>query len=180
MGFLASSVGRIPATGYEWYVTLLEDGWRDSISEELRENFDVLAAKTGPSVLVVRGLAPEPYSYQVLQAYGLEGEPPMPALLLSDTSPSNVEERRANGGSVKTIVLTLRTRKGGRDAVHEVLTEIVNALRDERALEVLQDSNRSQVVKRWGWLRMLELKPNFMGLGVNVNQLLDETVFRSK
>jgi hypothetical protein len=180
MGFMARSVARIPATGYEWYVTVLEDAWRDSISEELRTNFEPFVAKTGPSVLVVRGLNPEPFSYEVLRAYGLAAEPTMPALLISDASPSEVEKRRVQGANVKTIVIPLRTRKSAGGTVQSVLAEVVKALQDKEALDALQGLDRSQVEKKWGWLRMLELKPNFMGLGLNVNQALEDFVFRSK
>lgn len=58
MGFITKDIGRVPSEGYDWYITLLEDEWRDDLRDTLEKNFEVLSKKTGKDTLVVKGIEP--------------------------------------------------------------------------------------------------------------------------
>lgn len=179
MGLVARSIASIPAGDYTWYVILLEEDWKDTISAEVRDNFDTLVRKAGPNALVVRGLEKEPFSDEVLQAYDLKGEPQMPALVVSDTTPFDALRRPRGSTIPTTIVIPLRIRGDAKGSVRDVLSGLAGALRnnDPKALRAL---DKSKLEKNWGWLRWLELKPNFWGVGLNVNEIVEDLFFRTK
>ena len=170
MGFIAREMVQVPASGYSWYLYLLEDDWRDTISDTLLKNFDTLVKESGPGVLVVRGVVRADFTHDVMRTYGLPHEPPKPALFVSDQSPDDVMRRVHGQPEPKALVVTLRLRQDSGHSLVEVLARFTEALRDAKSIDALRDCDKSNAEKRWGWLRALELKPNWFGFGFNVNE----------
>jgi hypothetical protein len=181
MGFLASAVGQVPAAGYDWYITLLEDGWSDRLRRELGDNFEQLARESGPRALVVRGFDRDRFSGDVVAAYNLQPRPQLPALIVSDLSPSIALQHRKRVRAARTIVLPLVSRGDSASGmVADVLRPLVEALRSDDAVKALTELNREELARWWSWLKYLELKPSFCGFGLNLNALIDDTVLRRK
>ena len=70
MGFIASELGTIPTTGFDWYVLFLEDGYDDAFRRELTDNFANFAGDVGKRVLAVRGLNPDAFNKALDSVYG--------------------------------------------------------------------------------------------------------------
>lgn len=176
MGYIASlNVAKVPASGYEWYIFLLEDDWRDNLRQELSDNFHILAEAVGDRSLVVRGAKREQFSGEVFATYGIKVTK-LPALLLTNISPSAASQDASSSKDVRAIVISLERRYDHAGSISQLLRKIVETLKEPEAMEALEKLDRSKIERRWGWLRMLELKPNFCGFGVNLNAVVDEVL----
>jgi hypothetical protein len=174
MGFLARTIARVPTTGYQWYVVLLEDDWDDELREELRRNFATLARRAGPEALVVRGLDPRDFSRSIYQAYQLEGPTRLPAILVSDLSPAEAEANPDRRAKAVTVVFPLGGRGSRLKGIPELLEKVVQALHDEQAVEAIRRLDSRTIKERWKWLKYVELKPNFAGMGINLNAIWED------
>jgi hypothetical protein len=101
-----------------------------------------------------------------------------PALLISDTAPRLLLEEAAKLSAAKLILIPLTSFRGKpAGTIVELLRHLVTALRDDNALGALQRLEPGAVQKGWGWLRgYAELKPSFLGFGVNINAALDKII----
>lgn len=184
MGYIATSLAKIPSSGYEWYIFLLEDGWTDSLRRELSDNFQNLAEEVGSEVLVIRGA--ERILDDVLRVYALceQGYDvsrfPFPGLLIVDTPPAVVMKDKERSKTAKMILLPLSSRYLRPGSITDVLKEIVNALKDPDALHSLQALDSSQIERRWGWItRYFKIKPIFFGFEIDLNRVIED-MFRKK
>lgn len=183
MSMIASDIATIPASGFSWYVLFLEENWNDPIKAELSGNFVEFGREVGPDVLVIRGFDPNEFYASAYEAFSLcDGEwserMKRPALLVSDTAPKLLLTEPAKLRAAKLILLPLapfRTKPPG--SVIELLRHLVAALRDDNAVTALKSLEPGALRKGWGWLsKYVELKPNFMGFGVNLNAALDDAL----
>lgn len=181
MTMVASDIATIPTSGFSWYVLFLEDTFNDPIKSELSSNFLELGREVGEEVLVIRGFDPNKFydsAYETVTLYDDEWRRRMtrPALLISDTAPKLLLEESAKLRAAKLILIPLapfRSKPPG--SITEMLRDLVSALRDEDALRALEQLEPGTLQKGWGWFsEYSDLKPNFMGFGVNVNAVLDD------
>jgi hypothetical protein len=180
---IASDIGTIPVSGFNWYVLFLEEAWDDPIKVELQNNFLQLGKQVGPAVLVIRGFDPDEFyasAYETATLYGDEWRNRLtrPALLISDTAPRLLLSEPAKLSVAKLICIPLAPfRHQPPGSVVELLRHLIAALRDEEALSALQRLEPGPLQKSWGWLRKYaSLKPSFLGFGVNLNAVFDELV----
>ena len=183
MSMVASSIATIPAEDFHWYILFLEDKYNDPIKAELHSNFVTFGHEVGPDTMVVRGYDPESFYasvYETLTLYDDEwvARIERPALLVSDTAPRLLLGEPAKLNAAKLILIPLRPfRDKGSGAIVDLLRDLVAALKDDDAVSALQRLDRSVIKSKWGWLsRYLELKPNFMGFGLNLNAVLEESL----
>jgi len=184
MGYLARDVARIPGAGFEWFVFLLEDNWSDALRNELADNFENLAREVGPQVLAVRGFERGPFAAEVLAAYALDHDPSgsrrLPALLIANQLPKDVKNDDPRVEKVKMILLPLDEQYIRPGSVSELLENVARTLRDTDSVKSLQSLDRNRIERHWGWLnRYVELKPSFMGFGVNINEIIDSLIRRA-
>lgn len=194
MGYLASDISKVP-TNFKWYVLVLEDVWNDKLREELTQNFETFSSEVGSNVLVVRGLKPAAFYDTIVSIYDLPNRlwvpnkklhyPPPPALLITDTSPSlllpfdaerniprDVEPYQNN---LKIILLPLAENFVRPGSITEILKQLSITLRSDQLLEALSSQNTSVLSNAWSWFtHYFEVKPNFLGFGVNILKLVDD------
>ena len=99
MGFIATSLAKIPAKGFDWYLFVLTDSWEDPIQNELLKNFDKLSTAVGEGCLVVRGANPDSFYNSLLatelgKMSGINSSTPFPSLVLSSRSIADLDESR--------------------------------------------------------------------------------------
>jgi len=181
MSMVASDIATIPTTGFTWYVLFLEEAWNDPIKIELQNNFLELGREVGRDVLVIRGFDPNEFyssAYETLTLYDAEwfNRITRPALLISDTAPRLLLEEAAKLSAAKLILIPLTSFRGKpAGTIVELLRHLVTALRDDNALAALHRLEPGALQNGWGWLRdYAELKPSFLGFGVNLNAALDK------
>lgn len=188
MGHVASDLARIPKAGYleeyEWFVFMLEDHWRDEFRREFSDNFKTLSAEVGPASLVVIGEDPRQFYNDVFLHYalylrGFDRERfPLPALLVANKHP---EEIKVKDGGINALVMLFPLdehylRPG---SVSAFLRELCFALKDKDANRALVKLDEAGIENHWGWInKYFELKPNFYGFGININEILEDMMKR--
>ncbi len=177
MGYIATDLGRIPAAGFQWYTYVLSDGWNDPLRDELARNFDRFAAAVSPNCLVVRGAEPEAFYNAFLDsqlmALAQRGHLPLPAVVVSNRTPHQIDDSTGikNLEAVKILTFPLSKRYVKPGSITEFLKALAETLKDGGAEDIDDQTLRS----KWRWIvEYLELKPNFCGLGVNFNKVLDD------
>lgn len=171
MGYAARTLATVPRQGFDWYVFYVEDSFDDELRRQLRANFDQLAKQVGPDALVVKALDPDEMAIE----WGLLGVTP-PGLVVADHVPTYGEERAG-----RRIELGLQAEFAKSHSIVGLLQQLVKALNDPEAMAVLDDAHAEPGRLRtfWGWVaEYAELKPNFMGFGINGNAIIAQLARR--
>lgn len=187
MGFTATDIARIPSTGYEWYVFILDDTGDDELRREIRKNFDYLVDLTcGPTAMIIRGTNQHSFFKQVYDKYRLElrgYDPdrfPIPALFVTDTPPAKVDEDRSHLDKAKMIIFPMRARYLRAGDITAFFKDLAFTLRDDDAIMALEKLDTDKVREKWNWLaEYVEFKPNFFGFEFQVNKMIEDMFFSS-
>lgn len=180
MSMSVTSMAKIPSQGFDWYVLFLEDRWDDQLRQELVNNFVILGQEVGPDVLVVRGHDVSDFFNQAFEIFALydkkwKDQIDPPALLVTNIPPAEIEDDRQKLEKAKVILLPLGPRYMRPGSITNVLRELASSLHSTDAMNALQTLDRPEIENRWGWItRYFDLRPNFMGFGVNINQVIDD------
>ena len=143
MGYIATDLARFRARGFNWYVFFLEDSYQDNLRRELSENFENLAREIGPDCLAVRGANRENFWSDVFYTYAItrkdidEESFPLPGLLITDTSVSEIQENSEAAKRAKIILISLAERYRRPGSVTEILRHVSAAVRDPSAMKAL-------------------------------------------
>lgn len=179
MGFTATDLARVPSTGYNWFIFLLEDGWDDPLRRELSGSFKKLAGEVGPTALVVQGADPKSFYDQVFYDYALrdlQSEPEhraLPALLITDTPPTEIREDRSIVERAKMVLLPLSKGYARAGSITEVLKELVIVVRSPDAFDSLMELDKEKIRAKWlKLLKYFELKPSFYGFGLDLDKII--------
>lgn len=173
------NIDELKSKDANWYVILLEDNWKDDFRNELYDNVDTLADEVGPKNWVVRGHKnrKDEFFKAIFARYKLDQSHheiekfPRPAILITDTVPSADGQEEEN---FKRILFPLAKQYVKAGTVSDFLKNLAETLRHPDAKEALEGLSEEKFVKSWGWiLTCFELKPNFMGVGLNLNALID-------
>lgn len=169
MGYSLTSLGNLPTqNNISLYVFIIDNGWHNDLTESLKNNFDKLAERIGPNAVLAKGHHPEDWSSQVYKKYMGEFKKldpkNLPALLITDTHP---DLQNANSLRLFVPILDAKKRFGGIEVFFQELSEF-SRNRKSDFLERFEDKTTTIDSA----LSMLELKPNFFGFGVNINELI--------
>jgi len=185
MGYIASSAALIPSTGFNYYVFFLHDYWNDELRHEFEDNFENLARGVGTDTVVIRGFDPEKFAEEVYRFYKpyiehsyLLGS--LPALLITDTPPSLLDyipPKKRPKNRIILIPLESVYKKPG--SITNILKYVAQTLKDGNAMESLKAANPFDIERKWGWLRYVDIRPNFYGFGVDLSRIVEERIFKS-
>jgi hypothetical protein len=163
---------------------LLPGPFDNQIRQELLVNFNRLATQVGRQNLVVTGADIDEFHTQVLLRYALylkgfdQDNIPVPALLVTDLAPTEV---RVEDGEINAKILFFPLAQAYLRAgmLSDFLRQLCATLQDAESFEDLENLQAAKIAEKWGWVsRYFELKPNFFGLGVNINAILDDAMNR--
>ena len=171
MGYMLSSLAELPVDNtVGFYVfSVAHRGWQGGLSDIIDRNFTEIARAIGQDSVIVKGLQEELFSEEVCRTYlgrhysVLLSE--MPALLITNAHPSNVTE------STFKLFTPLKRAEEKFGSIDAFLSRLVLFVRD-RDQTFLDLFQREEDFARDG-ANMLELKPNFCGIGININAILD-------
>jgi hypothetical protein len=78
------------------------------------------------------------------------------------------------------ILLPLSDLQVNSDTIGDFLAELVHCLNSEQPIKALEEERASEIESHWEWLgRYMKIQPNFMGFGVNVNNIIRDIVAES-
>lgn len=167
MAHIGNSLLRVPREGFDWFVFFVEDNYDDELRRQLRDNFEPLGRAVGPNALVVKAFDPDAMAREWI----LLGVSP-PALVVADHVPVPGEHDTG-----RRIELGLDAEFARSHSIVALLKQLVEALHDPEAMQALEDAHAEpgRIRKFWGWLgKYGEIKPNFMGFGINGNAIITQ------
>jgi len=169
MGYQLTSLGSLPImSSVHMYIFVINGNWKGGRYETLERNFNEIAKQIGPEAVIAKSFDQSTWSQEICEKYlgkdynSLIGC--LPALLLTDQHPSNLNE-----GSCRLLIPLERAEKeyGTLESFFRALTHfILNGdkaflQRFENGINWAEEGNR-----------IIELKPNIYGIGINVNNLI--------
>lgn len=189
MGYSATNIATVPIISgegehYNWFVFFLPGPFENQIRTEVLNNFFRLSEQVGTENLFVTGADVDHFHSQVLLRYAMylkgfdENNIPLPALMITDTAPSEVEiEAGEINAQIMYFPLADTYLKEGM--LSNFLRQVCTTLQDAESFEDLENMQQDKLDKKWGWVtRYFDLKPNFMGFGINLNAVIEDIAKR--
>lgn len=184
MGLMVHSIARLPE-GYEreFYVYLLDYGWKESLGEALFANFDRMAklASVGKAV-VIRGTVGSHFEDEVLSWHHFNGHPAdelLPAILVTTQHPSYFQKfspeprQRVAGLWSNEVVLLIPLRKccSTTDQVVELIEKLFRDIKEKKPLADFRVVQELRAGEKKSLLDALILEPSIGGMGVDLKTL---------
>lgn len=186
MGLLVHNLGNLPVDdGRDYYLYILDFGWKEPLTNTLVENFKPMARKASETnSLVLTGHEPIHFANEVFSYHGIngeEGEQVLPAILITSLHPKYFQDEENNrewhGGNTsiddKLLLIPLKkvceTPSDVIDLINSIFLDIKNG-------KELSGFSVAKEVKRDGRRRMADaviLQPTFAGMGVDIKKLFN-------
>ena len=171
MGYSLTTLAKLPYDkDNEFYIFILgaNANWKGGILESILKNFDYLAEQIGPNAIIAKGLKPREWTYEISQKYFSDinniGEL-FPGLLITNSHPDTFDE------SSLRILVSLKQIEDNFENIEQffnLLSDFISK-KDDKFIQVAE--------KKISWIekanQALELKPNFIGIGLNINKLIE-------
>jgi hypothetical protein len=177
MGYMLSSLGKLPIEeDVEFYIFVINGGWRGGPTEIISQNFERIARDIGPQTVIAKGFEEPFWSDEICEKYLGKKHTALfsflPALLITDSHPERLKPESMR------LLIPLREVKNRFGTFDQFFSSLIRFVRhkDTEFLERFEDgTNMSDEA-----LKIVELKPNFFGIGVNLNRLIKKFMNRSK
>jgi hypothetical protein len=170
MGVVSAGLFNLPDSNYEYYIFILggNANWKGGVLESIFDNFDHLAKEVGPKSVILKGLNPREWTEEIVNTYfeSVESvETLIPAILVTDSSPN-----RVNKDSLRILIALneIENKFKSIEIFFDLLTDFTNK-RNNNFVEYAKE-NINWVTE---FNKVVELKPNFNGVGINLNALLE-------
>lgn len=169
MGYQLTSLGNLPIEeDVTLYIFVINGNWLGGRYDVLEQNFSEIARAIGPNAVIAKGFEESLWSEELCQKYlgrdYSELFDLLPALLLAEDHPETLEE-----GSLR-LLISLKNAEdefGDLESFFRALTRFARD-RDATFLDRFKDQR--------DWLQegnsIIDLKPNFFGIGVNLNEFI--------
>lgn len=181
MGYTTSNIALVPSEDRDWFVFMLDDRGEDPLRIEVRAGFDFMVAKSGPKALIIKGVDRDEFFSQVFKLYRFEDQGfefdkfPLPALLVTDTSPKEIIYDDAILKKSKMIIFPLRAKYFKAGDLTEFFKILLITLKDPAAMLALDELDEKSMKEKWAWLsEYFELTPHFFGFDIHVNKIIQD------
>ncbi len=192
MGLMIHSLAKLPLYAErDYFIYILDYGWAEPIADTLRTNFHRMAslASQGNSV-VMMGLEGSHFNDDVLSWHKINGQPGddiLPAILITTRHPQLFKDDFTR--TYKTLHEDYTDRmlliplqkicKTPRDVV-SVIERLFSDIEEKKRLANFQVVSEMEKGKRGALTDALLLEPNFAGIGINVNSVINYLMKRDK
>jgi hypothetical protein len=177
MSMVASKIGTVPTTGFDWYIVLLEGPFANEIREQIDRHFTILGREAGPEVMAVRGYDSTQFRNSFIESAAFYGPEDwktvdVPAVVVTDALPTAVEAR--NGlDHARVMVFPLRRIYEKDKDISIFFEKLLKALHSPDASAALEKLDTANIEKYWSWLSdYVELKPGFFGFNADVGKMI--------
>lgn len=180
MGYRISTLGSLPILpGKNLYVFVLAGNhWRGGDFETITENFDKLAKELGPDGAIVIGHDGVDLSYEVVDAMYSNGPEGIQELIIDGNRKGGafliLSKHPSEISNTDTVLFApleqIKRSAGGFDQFLSELCEFAKN-RNKAFLRHFRSADDGWLKKV---LRVVELKPNIAGIGLNLNALLEK------
>jgi hypothetical protein len=165
---MLSSLGSLPIEpGIDFYVFVVDGHWKGGLIQVVNDNFERIAREIGPKAIIAKGFEESLFSDEVCEKYLGKGYQTIlhktPALLITDSHPSKLT---SDSTRLFVPLEEVKERFGTFDKFFNLLVQFVR----NRNEEFLNQFKKRETLVGFD---IVELKPNFMGVGLNLNALID-------
>ncbi len=177
MGIATAKVLNLPDSNYEYYIFILAGNanWEGGLLESINKNFDHLAKEIGLNSVIIKGLIPKELTEDIANTYfnGIENiQSLIPGILFTNSDPKKVDQN-----SIKILIPLTQIEKkfDSIENFFNLLTDFTNK-RNSKFIDFTKDNI--------DWVdefnKVIDLKPNAFGVGVNFNGLLELAFGKNK
>ncbi len=183
MGLMIHSLGEFPEEAERgYYIYLLDYGWDEPLGDVLHRNFDRMAeAASRNDAVVLRGVVGNHFEDEVLSWHHVNGQPSegiLPAILITTRHPNSFREQKfrdeeSTDAENRMLLIPLRDVCETSSDVATLIDRIFQDIRSRKELSGFEVAQEIQRGKGGAVTDALILQPNFAGLGVNFNYIID-------
>lgn len=171
MGYLLNSLGNLPIDdSVTFYIFVVNGQWQEQLYGMMDQNFGAIAKSIGDKAVIAKGLSSAEWTSEIARVYlGAEHEKlfkTLPALLLTDSHPSKLTP-----ASLRLIVplRDVEERIGGWPRFFELLSSFARGESEEFLTRFKAKDDKFDALNR-----VIDLKPNVFGVGINLNAFIEE------
>ena len=167
----------------EYYVYLLDYGWDEPLGKAIRSNFERMAANASSNnAVVIQGVVGSHFEDEVLSWHSIDGQPGetiLPAILITTRHP---DEFRQFGRTWKSegkihddrlLLIPLREVCKTATDVADIIDKIFRDIKGKQALADFEVAEKLTKGKKGALVDALILKPNYLGVGIDLNFIID-------
>jgi hypothetical protein len=180
MGLMIHSLAELPLdVERSYYVYLLDYGWEEPVTQGMYGNFNRMAEFASKNDAVVfRGTVGHHFADEVLSWHhvnGKDAEGILPAILITNRHPNEFRENhwRKDETADKLIIIPLREVCKSPDEVTPIIEQIFNDIQSKQELSNFKIIEEMKARRGDAVLDALILQPNFAGVGVDVNRIIN-------
>lgn len=185
---MVHSLENIPESAKrDYFIYLLDYGWREPIGEALRDNFDKMAHQSAINkAVIIKGTVAEHFQNEVFswhQINGISGEDALPALLISNMHPCYFRDHvhgkewgkallnQSKADDMKLILIPFRKFcKTSTEAV-ELIQKIFTDIENQKDISEFAIAKEMKAEKGKAIMDALILEPNIAGVGIDFKKL---------
>ncbi len=185
MGLMIHSLGEFPLEAQRgYYIYLLDYGWEEPLRDVLDRNFNKMAELASRSnAVVMKGTVGHHFSDEVLSWHRVNGQPGdelLPAIMITTRHPSNFREsgqewlnRRENYPQDRLLLIPLRKVCKSSEDVASLIEKLFRDIGEKKTLSDFEVADEMRKGKAGAVVDALILQPNFAGIGINFNYIID-------
>jgi hypothetical protein len=185
MGLMIHSLGELPSEAQrEYYIYLLDYGWDEPLKDAINRNFYRMAELASYSnAVVLKGTVGHHFSDEVLSWHHINGQPGeniLPAIMITTRHPLDFRdngrvwsEGRKNSSQDRLLLIPLKKVCKSFDDVVSLIDKIFRDIAEKKALSDFEIVDEMKKGMAGAIVDALILEPNFAGVGINLNYIID-------
>ncbi len=189
MGLMIHSLDNIPSSARrDYFIYLLDYGWKEPISDALHSNFDRMAEiASNNKAVVIKGTVAAHFDNEVMSWHHINNENAedlLPALLITNKHPDyfrfatteffgreNILRIKENSDNIKLILVPFKRFCETTSDVTTLIEKIFNDICAEKDLSEFRIAKEMNKGVGKAIVDSIILEPNFSGLGFSFNKL---------
>lgn len=182
MGLYVHSLAELPNTidNKNYFIYILDYGWKEPLSDVLRDNFQNMARKASETKsVVIAGTDPIHFANEVFSYHSINGEDGnliLPAIMISTLTPSyflenNHNQRNLNKYDDTLIIIPLRNTCQTTDDIIQLINSIFSDIQQQKQLTKFNIITKITKQNNSRFFDSLILEPNFNGVGIDLKKL---------
>lgn len=180
MGLMIHSLGLLSEKAQkDFYIYLLDYGWKEPLSEVLNSNFGKMADFASQNNTVILKGTVGHFDSEVLSWHRINGQPGeniLPAILITTLNPHRFHEYQLSKNEFPENSMLLiplnNICKTAADVIN-IIQKIFNDIENKKTLSDFEIAKELKKGKGNALVNALILQPNFAGLGIDVKHIAD-------
>lgn len=194
MSIVATNIGSIPKSGFDWYITFIELEFEPKIQQEINSHFNEFGKSIGTKALAIRGYDQKNFRDSVFEASALYDEKLQQrinttSLIVTNKNPEIAFSTESELDDGKILVFPLTETFKAHGSILPLLKDLTRSLLSGDAIDSLENlkidkvtgklSDENIFIKAWDWLcNYAEMKPGIFGFSLDFKMLVNTYIFK--